>query len=126
MPKDPTYALSKLSNAVYYLAIGEGDVRDRLKTAYEEFHPVSEDDFPPTLRADWRWIKGQLIRMGPVRRQDGSIRMGALDNTLSRIRNSTGAKIAKRIIKLQYDLEDHLREEKSAVRKVQSSGKKRS
>jgi hypothetical protein len=57
MPRDSRYALEKLSHAVSYLAVGPGDLRERLKTAYMEFHPVSEDDFPPHLQADWNWVK---------------------------------------------------------------------
>ena len=105
------YALEKLSHAVYYLAVGGGDVRQRLKTAYMEFHPVSEEDFPPHLRDDWKWIITQLTRYGPVHRSDGKVWIGAVDNTLSRIKNSTGVKIAQRIFALKAELEDHLHKE---------------
>ena len=109
-----SYALEKLSLAVHYLAVGPGDVRQRLKTAYMEFHVVSEDDFPEHLRDDWQWIIAQLIRFGPVRHADGTIFVGALENTLSRIKNSTGAKIAERIVSLQAELESYLEDDRSS------------
>jgi hypothetical protein len=106
-----SYALEKLSSAVYYLAIGGGNIRSRLKTAYLEFHPVSVDDFPLHLQSDWKWIIAQLTRLGPVRDEDGVIRFGAIDHTLSKIRNSTGSEIAQRIVSLQSELEVYLQNE---------------
>lgn len=110
MTNHSNYALETLGHAVYYLAVGGGDVRKRLKTAYMEFHPISEDDFPPNLREDWKWIIKQLTRYGPVRRSNGAVWIGAADNTLSRIKNSTGAKIAQRIVALEAELRNHLQD----------------
>ncbi|MEK6876217.1 MAG: hypothetical protein AABX63_02305 [Nanoarchaeota archaeon] len=73
-----------------------------------EFHPVSENDFPPELRDNWKWIINQLTRLGPVYHSDGTVFIGALDNTLSRIKNSTGVKIAERIVALEDELRNRL------------------
>ena len=104
------YALEKLSLAVHYLTVDPGDVRQRLNKAYMEFHPVSENDFHPHLRDDWKWIYTQLTRYGPLCHSDGTVWIGAVDNTLSRIKNSTGVKIAQRIVALRDDLERYLHE----------------
>jgi len=90
------YALEKLSSAIHYLTVGEGDVRQRLRSAYREFSAVSETDFPPRLQDDWKWIMAQLTQYGTI------------EDTLSRIRNSTGVKIVQRIIYLRDELESHL------------------
>jgi hypothetical protein len=111
MAGDSNYALEKLSLAVHDLAVGQGDVRRRLKNAYLEFHPVSKDDFPPHLRDDWDWIIKQLTRFGPIRHADGKVIIGAVDNTMSRIKNSTGTKIAEKIVALQSELEDYVTEQ---------------
>jgi len=111
---DSRYALEKLSLAVHYLAVSPGDVRRRLKRAYREFHAVSENDFPAHLRDDWNWIKNQLIRFGPVLHADGTVFVGALENTLGRIKNSTGTKIAERIISLHSELESYLEDDRSS------------
>ena len=112
MPGDSNYALEKLSLAVHYLAVGEDEVRKRLKSAFMEFHPVTKDDLPPHLREDWKWIINQLTRFGPVRHADGTVFVGAVDNTLSKIRKSTGAKIAQKIVTLASELEDYVTQER--------------
>jgi hypothetical protein len=113
MSGDSNYALEKLSLAVFYLAIGQGDVRRRLKSAYMKFHPVTRDDFPPHLRDDWDWIINQLTRFGPVNHPDGTVVIGSVDNTLNRIKNSTGAKVAEKIVSLQSELEDYVAKERA-------------
>ncbi|MQC27049.1 MAG: hypothetical protein DWG76_06350 [Chloroflexi bacterium] len=57
-----SFAREKIGGAIYYLAIGEGDVRSRLWSAYMEFHPLSEKDFPDGLRKDYRWIMKELTK----------------------------------------------------------------
>jgi len=106
---DSGYALEKLSSAVHSLAVGRGDVRERLRAAHLTFHPVQERDFPDHLKERWRWIKSELTKFGPVQDEGGKVLEGSVDHTLSRIKNSTGAKIAEAIVSLQYELESYLR-----------------
>lgn len=108
----PGYALEKLSAAVHILATGTGDVRDRLGHAFISFHPVQERDFPEPLREEWRWVKSQLTRFGPLYGPEGKVSVGSVEHTLSRIKNSTGAKIAAKIVHLQEELECYLRKDR--------------
>ena len=73
------------------------------------FHPVQESDFPDHLKGKWRWIKGELTKFGPIVGDDGKVVEGSVDHTLSRIKNSTGQRIARAIVHLQSELESYLR-----------------
>lgn len=111
MTDSSEYALDKLSVAVHALAVGPGDVRRRLHTAFMALFPVMVNDFPSHLQPDWEWIMKQLTRYDPVLWHDGKVLMGSVGNTLHHIRNSTGPKIAGRIVKLRDDLQSYLRVE---------------
>ncbi len=89
----------KLSEAVRRLVVGEGDVRGRLSWASEYLDMVSRDMLPPHLWEYWDSIQTDLHRF-PA--QDGRT---ATEMTLRRIRNSTGSKIAQRILSLSVELE---------------------
>lgn len=79
------FAHEKFIDAVHSLTTGAGDVRSRLRLAYGHFHPVREKNLPDELKDDYSWVMNQLLKFGSV------------SKTLSRIRNSTGIKIAERI-----------------------------
>ena len=102
------YAKEKLGQAVRCLSILPGDVRSRLRFAFLEFHILTEDNFPPELKKDWRWIKKQLTRFGPIYNHKGDVAVGSVNNTMGRIKNSTGVKIAKKIYDLNIKLEDYI------------------
>ena len=102
---DPRYALGKFSAAVYLLSIGPGDVRSRLFKAFLELHPVTEQDLPGNLRRDYRWIHHQLTKREPLHDE------GKLLATLKRMRNSTGVRLAKRIVDLKDRLEAYVAEQ---------------
>jgi hypothetical protein len=99
-PARLSYAYTKFSEAVSELTVGEGDVRSRLYDAYFFLCRVTLSDLPEELRNDFKWIRDQLTKHGPL--YDGQ---GRLQATLSRIKNRTGAKIAKRIVELKYRIE---------------------
>ena len=94
----------KFHAAIYSLAVGEGDVRDRLRGAYRYLQMLSEKDVPPHLRNEWASILKTLTRFGPEVDSDGTVYRKSIDHTLSRIRNSTGRKIAERIWVLTREL----------------------
>lgn len=94
------YPSTKFAEAVYLLATGPGDVRSRLRFAYNEFHPVRYDLLPIELQEDYKWICHELTK-----REENYSGQGRLDATLSRMQNRTGSKIAKRIYKLHLDIE---------------------
>ena len=98
------YAQEKLYVAMRSLATGPGDVRARLVDAFMSFHTLEEDDLPPKYRKDWKWINTQLTKHGPIYDYKGRVRKGAVENTMSKIRNSTGRKIAMKLFDIGYDL----------------------
>jgi hypothetical protein len=93
----------KVRSSVYRLAVGEGDVRDRLRRAYKELRSLRREDVPPELLDEWKSILSALTRLGPERDSDGDIYQTSITHTLSRIRNSTGRKIAERIWALNWE-----------------------
>lgn len=93
----------KFRSAIYRLAIGKGDVRDRLRGAYKDLRVLSERDVPPRLRKEWASIISSLTVYGPEKDSDGTVYRKSIDHTLSRIRNSTGQKIAVRIWALAHE-----------------------
>jgi hypothetical protein len=103
------YANEKLSRAIYLLAVLPGDVRSRLLHAFMEFHPLKEVDFPPRLQKHYRWVVKQLTKHGPIMDSEGKVHRGAAENTLRHMRNSTGAKIAERLVMLHESVEEAIR-----------------
>ena len=106
MPRRYSRCREKFMIAVRNLVVGEGDVRQRLRYAYKQINRIGESDVPPSLRDDWRWIVEQVTRLGGEVDSDGSVYKTAADNTLSRIKNSTGRKIAERIYKVHLSLQE--------------------
>lgn len=107
---DPHYALEKFRQALSRMTIGPGQVRRRLGSAFLIYHVVQQDDLPEHLREDFVWIWEQMTKFGPVRGRNGEVWKGAVDNTMQRIRNSTGVKIAERLQRLERDLSAYLNE----------------
>ena len=68
------------------------------------FHTLKEEDFPLKYREDWKWIKTQLTKHGPIYDYKGRVYKGSVENTMSKIKNSTGRKIATKIVDIGYDL----------------------
>lgn len=92
-----TRCREKFAGALRRLAIGEGDVRERLRGAYWYLHQLTEHDIPPDLREDWQQIIQELTRRGPELDRHGEVVETALAHTLGRMRNGTGRRIAERI-----------------------------
>src|SRR5665647_1507991 len=107
MVREHSHARQKLRETIYSLATGPGDIRKRLIQAYNGFFILKEYDFPVELQSDWKWILKELKKFGPIIREDGSVFRGAVENTCIRIRNSTGVKIAERMLKIYLSLESH-------------------
>jgi len=93
-------AREKLTNSLYRLATWEGDVRDRLRGAHWVLNQLSIDETPPELRDSLQSIMYRLTRYGPERTRDGEIFRDAVTHTMSRIRNSTGRRIATDIYRM--------------------------
>jgi hypothetical protein len=103
------YTIEKLTNATEALTVGSGDVRSRLIAAYNCLNTLTEQDFPPNLQSDWLWIIKQLTKYGPELTRDGKVLLGPVENTMRRIQNRTGVKIAKRISDLYWAVSDNVR-----------------
>jgi hypothetical protein len=104
---DPYYAFEKFSLAVLELAIGKGDVRSRLYDAWLQFHTVSTNDLPIELREELNWINSMLTRCEAS--YPGESKVLA---TLRGMRNSTGQKIAYKIVSMTDKLNAYLRDER--------------
>ena len=98
MADSEQYAREKLEAALRTLATGAGDVRSRLQEAYEVFHPLRRDHLPDELKQDHDWIMTQLTKHKPSRNYRGDVVKGSVEVSLGRMRNSTGVKIAKRLL----------------------------
>ena len=97
---DPFYALGKFGEAVYALATEPGDVRSRLYPAFICLLPVRADDLPPALGQDLEWVTEKLTS----KKSRFPEMEGDLLATLRSIRNSTGVKVAKRIVTIESRL----------------------
>ena len=101
----PSYAHEKLAVTIHSLATGPGDIRKRLINAYLIFHTLGKEDFPKELQSDWDWVMKELKKFGPIRRDDGSVFRGSVENTCNKIKNKTGVKIAKKLLDMYLYLE---------------------
>jgi hypothetical protein len=108
MASGARYAEEKFSEAVRALTFGSGDIKERLKVAYGCFHPVTVSDLPDHLKADFEWIKAQLLARPPLVAQEGiNIVSGSLDQTLHSMRKKTGITIAERIVYVRDKLHEY-------------------
>ena len=102
------YADQLLSRAVDTLATSPGDVRSRLLQAYETFHPLTPEHFPVPLRKDYEWVMKQLTKREPHIDYKGRIQKGSVEVSLQHMRNSTGVKIAEKLLQLHYAIERYV------------------
>ena len=86
--------------AVCALCIGPGDVRSRLIDVGIHLTPLMPSEFPSHLRADFMWITKHLTRF-PARHQHE----GAMEASMAKIQNSTGVKIAQRVLALFEEIQ---------------------
>lgn len=93
------YILEKLTEALYDLAIGEGDARSRINDAYFKFWHIKEGDFPAHLRKKREEVDCLLTRL-PGRK--GYI----IPDNLVKMKNKTASKIAKLILELYLEIEE--------------------
>lgn len=101
------YALNLLLMSIESLAISEGDVRSRLNSIYDcHLFKLRSNDFPNHLVKEWEEIKSLFTKEDPLV-INGKIFRGSVEVSMRKIRNSTGSKIAKRILSLYYDLAKH-------------------
>jgi len=92
----------KLRRALYHLAVGEGDVRQRLVAAYNHIRVLREDEIPPDMLKEWKSILNDMTRRGPLL-ESGVLLKDAVSHTLSRMQNRTARRIAERIYRISVD-----------------------
>ncbi len=93
------YAYQKYGDAVFTLATGIGDIRSRLRRAAREYLIIVPEMVPDEdgVRDDIAWINAELTRF-----PKGA---GSVEDTLFRIRNRTGKRIAVRVCEVYGKLE---------------------
>ncbi len=97
-------ARSKLSEAIYVLAVGEKDIRHRLYDAKDYILVNSKTDFPIELQQDFFDLKQKIMNSySKPKGEFWSIKMDL-------IRNITGHKIAKNLLKLYDNLDQYCRQ----------------
>lgn len=101
------YVVEKLTNALECLATHPGDARERVAAAYLACHALREEDFPVEFKKDWSWIERELTKYGPLEDPDARIFRGSVENTMRRVRKTTGAKIAKKIYDLYWGMSNN-------------------
>lgn len=88
--------------AVQELCVEEGDVRARLVVSINILMALSPNEFPEALRKDFELV----IQQSTKYESDTPKHRTNLEVTMSRIRNSTGKKIAKKIFKIYSDIQN--------------------
>lgn len=99
------YAKNRISKAIFVLCTAPGDVRSRLLEANEVTSALNDNHFPDELLPLWRDIHEMLTKHGPATNFEGKMWDGAISNTLRKIRNSTGTKIAKKLYELHEEFQ---------------------
>jgi len=93
LKRDAAYVYGKLSVAIDTLTVGPGDIRERLHDAFVDFHAITAEDFPESLRADYNWIVGRLTSFGPRLGQRNETWRGAVESTMRRVQRKTGVEL---------------------------------
>ena len=102
------YAYQLLSRTVDTLATAPDDVRSRILQAYSTFHPLTPEHIPDSLRKDYEWIVIQLTKREPQIDYQGRVQKGSVEVTLQHMRNSTGVKIAEKLLQLYYAIDRYV------------------
>jgi hypothetical protein len=100
--------IEKLATALHILVTGRGDARERVEDAVFACHTLRVRDFPEKLQKHWRWIEHETTKFGPYRDKSGQILTGSVRNTISKRKNSTASKIAKRFWDLYWAMSDNV------------------
>jgi hypothetical protein len=97
-----------LEEAIRDLACGEGNVRSRLIEMYvsTDFHILDEEHFPEELMSDWSFIIHALTKQGE--KKVGLKTIHPVHNTMDKIMNKTGVKIAEKIYELKEKIEHYI------------------
>ena len=100
-PEHPPFEKAEkcLRAAVYILAIGEGDVRSRLKDMTDAFITLDEDDLPEKHRSIYRSINERLIKFPGIPELGG-----AIAESIRRMKRATGQKLAIQLVDMYFEV----------------------
>ncbi len=112
--KHSAYAFGKLSLACTELAIGEGDIKERLISASDHFWAVSPEMLPPEIQEDFVWLKKELTKFPAIRGE------GDIIATIKKRHRKTLVRIAERIVFIEAYLRAHLEEKQGSCSCSQS------
>ncbi len=101
------YGRVQLTQAVNALAVGPGNVRFRLLSAFYYLAQVNGTRLPKDIRTDFQWVMSMLTRRQP-RFQGPVVYESKVEASLASMRDTTGAKIAKRIVYMAARLHERL------------------
>ena len=107
MAGDPEYARGILSGIVYKLAVGEGDVKDRLGEAFYPSTPLFVSDLPNYLVSHWEEIHDRLLR-----KKESSPYQYSVNGNLYGMHKKTAAKFAAKLWFIWRELEIYCEQEK--------------
>ena len=101
------YALEKLSEAVFELAVGEGDIKSRLRSVFPLLSVISKGDFPDDLQNKWESIISRLTKKESVN-SGSEYDEGNYEATIIRMHKKTAVNIAKDILDIHSRLESYV------------------
>ncbi len=97
----------KLYPAAWKLARSADPIQDRIGEAFRGFRDLKGEEFPPDSRILYNDIVQTITRAGAVI-ENGTIRTGAVANTLASMSETEASEIAENIFKLFVEVaEDH-------------------
>jgi len=114
-PNKIGYACEKLGVAVWKLATGVGELKERLADAFIEIAILNEADFPQELREKWKQIYSGLTcgkMQYETRAKNGQLvkePIGKLYSTLRYMRKNKAQRIAQQICSLEAILSDYVK-----------------
>lgn len=118
------YALEKFGRAIYYLTVGEDEIRQRLLTIFQgDLLCITPEHLPTKIKTDYEWIikqihkydetyKGQrqyLESIDQGREKYGHLLPTKLEVTMKRIHRKTASKIASKLYGIWEVLEEDSR-----------------
>jgi hypothetical protein len=101
------HAVEKLTNVLECLATHPGDARERVALAYMSCAHLMAKELPEECRRDWEWIRKEVTKRGPLPDYNGEVWRGSVENTMSRARKSTAARIAKKFYELYWAVSEN-------------------
>lgn len=99
------YAKCRVAEGIQALCVSPGDVRSRLLVANTTMSSLNTSHFPEHLQPKWDSIMSLMTKHGPATNFEGVIWQGAVEHTMRRIKNATGANIAVALWELHEALQ---------------------